>query len=42
MAAHWPHVSAEEGAHVFNNATKSVASTTLPYEDWWTCWPRCN
>lgn len=26
MAAHWPHASEEEGASVFNNATKYVAS----------------
>lgn len=26
MAAHWPHASEEEGAGVFNNATKYVAS----------------
>ena len=26
MAAHWPHASEEEGAGVFNNATKHVAS----------------
>lgn len=26
MAAHWPHASEQEGAGVFNNATKYVAS----------------
>lgn len=28
MAAHWPHASEEEGASLFNNATKYVASRT--------------
>ncbi|MEO6504811.1 MAG: dihydrofolate reductase family protein [Terrimesophilobacter sp.] len=34
MAAHWPHASEEEGASVFNNATKYVASRTSPSLDW--------
>jgi dihydrofolate reductase len=34
FAAHWPHASEEEGAAVFNNATKHVASTTLQHVEW--------
>ena len=34
MAAHWPHASEEEGAGVFNNATKYVASRTSPTLEW--------
>ena len=34
FAAHWPHASAEEGADVFNGATKWVASRTLTSLDW--------
>lgn len=35
MAAHWPHASEEQGASVFNNATKYVASRTLESVDEW-------
>ncbi len=34
MAAHWPHASEEEGAPVFNNATKYVASRGNPTLAW--------
>ena len=34
MAAHWPHAREEEGAGVFNNATKYVVSTTLETAEW--------
>jgi dihydrofolate reductase len=34
MAAHWPNASAEEGADVFNNATKYVASRGTPELTW--------
>ena len=34
FAAHWPHASEEEGAAVFNDATKYVASTTLDAVHW--------
>ncbi len=34
MAAHWPHASEEEGAGVFNNATKYVASRGNPRLEW--------
>ncbi|GAB3042759.1 dihydrofolate reductase family protein [Parafrigoribacterium mesophilum] len=34
MAAHWPHASEDEGASVFNNATKYVASRTSPKLEW--------
>jgi dihydrofolate reductase len=34
FAAHWPHASEEEGAGVFNNATKHVASRTLDAVQW--------
>jgi dihydrofolate reductase len=34
FAAHWPHASEEEGAAVFNSATKHVASRTLSTLDW--------
>jgi dihydrofolate reductase len=34
MAAHWPHASEEDGAGVFNNATKYVVSTTLDRAEW--------
>src|SRR6478672_10193466 len=34
MAAHWPHASEEEGADVFNNATKYVASRSAPKLEW--------
>ena len=29
MAAHWPHAGEKDGAPIFNNAAKYVASTTL-------------
>lgn len=34
MAAYWPHASEEEGAGVFNNATKYVASRGDPTLEW--------
>jgi dihydrofolate reductase len=34
MAAHWPHASEEEGAKVFNEATKYVASRSRPRLEW--------
>jgi dihydrofolate reductase len=34
MAAHWPHASEEEGAGVFNNAPKYVASRGRPTLGW--------
>jgi dihydrofolate reductase len=34
MAAHWPRASEEEGAPVFNNATKYVASRGNPTLPW--------
>jgi dihydrofolate reductase len=34
MAAHWPHASEEEGAKVFNDATKYVASRSHPKLEW--------
>ena len=34
FAAHWPHAPEEEGAKVFNEATKYVASTTLTSVEW--------
>ncbi|KAA3646678.1 MAG: dihydrofolate reductase [Chloroflexi bacterium] len=34
MAAHWPNASKEEGADVFNNAKKYVASNTLNEVAW--------
>ena len=34
LAAHWPHASEEEGAPVFNNATKYVASRSSPTLEW--------
>ena len=34
MAAHWPHASEEEGAPIFNNATKYVASRSRPSLEW--------
>lgn len=34
FAAHWPHASEEEGAKVFNEATKYVASRTLRSVEW--------
>ena len=34
MAAFWPHASAEEGATVFNEATKYVASRSRPTLTW--------
>lgn len=34
FAAHWPHASAEEGADVFNDARKYVASRTLDTVEW--------
>lgn len=34
MAAFWPHASAEEGATVFNEATKHVASRSRPTLTW--------
>ena len=35
MAAHWPHAGEEDGAPIFNNATKYVVSTTLERVDEW-------
>jgi dihydrofolate reductase len=34
MAAFWPHASEDEGATVFNEATKYVASRTRPTLEW--------
>ena len=34
FAAHWPHASEEEGAPIFNNATKYVASRSNPTLEW--------
>jgi dihydrofolate reductase len=34
FAAHWPHVSDDEGGAPLNNATKYVVSTTLASADW--------
>ncbi len=34
MAAYWPHASEEEGAGVFNNATKYLASRGTPNLAW--------
>ena len=34
FAAHWPHAPEEEGAGIFNNATKHVASRTLDSVEW--------
>ena len=34
MAAYWPHASEEEGAKVFNDATKYVASRSHPALEW--------
>jgi dihydrofolate reductase len=34
FAAHWPHAGEEEGARVFNEATKYVASRTLKSLEW--------
>lgn len=34
MAAHWPHASEEEGATVFNEATKHVVSRSRPTLEW--------
>ncbi len=34
FAAHWPHASEEEGAKVFNDATKYVASRSRPELEW--------
>jgi dihydrofolate reductase len=34
FAAHWPHASEEEGAAIFNNARKHVASRTLTAVEW--------
>ena len=34
FAAHWPHASEEEGAGVFNGATKYVASRSRPTLEW--------
>jgi len=34
MAAYWPHASEEEGAKVFNDATKYVASRGHPTLEW--------
>jgi dihydrofolate reductase len=34
MAAYWPHASEEEGAKVFNEATKYVASQGHPRLEW--------
>jgi dihydrofolate reductase len=35
MAAYWPHASEEEGARVFNEATKYVASRSRPNLEAW-------
>jgi dihydrofolate reductase len=35
MAAYWPHASEEEGARVFNDATKYVASRSRPNLEAW-------
>ena len=35
MAAHWPHAGEEDGAPIFNNATKYVVSNTLERVDEW-------
>lgn len=34
FAAHWPHASEEEGATLFNEATKYVASRSRPTLEW--------
>jgi dihydrofolate reductase len=34
MASHWPHASEEEGAGLFNDATKYVASRGHPTLEW--------
>ena len=34
FAAHWPRASEEQGAGIFNNATKHVASRTLDTVEW--------
>ena len=34
FAAHWPHAPEEEGAKVFNDATKYVASRSRPTLEW--------
>lgn len=34
MAAHWPHATEEDGANVFNEATKYVASRGRPSLAW--------
>jgi dihydrofolate reductase len=34
MAAYWPHASEEDGAKVFNDATKYVASRSHPKLEW--------
>jgi dihydrofolate reductase len=34
FAAYWPHASKEEGADIFNNAKKYVASRTLKKVEW--------
>jgi dihydrofolate reductase len=34
MAAHWPHASEEEGAKIFNDATKYVAARSQPTLEW--------
>ena len=34
FAAHWPHASEEDGAKVFNDATKYVASRRHPTLEW--------
>ncbi len=34
FAAHWPHASEEEGASLFNDATKYVASRSRPTLEW--------
>ncbi len=34
LAAHWPHASEDEGASIFNNATKYVASRGRPTLEW--------
>lgn len=34
FAAHWPHAGEDDGAPIFNNATKYVASRTLKNVEW--------
>src|SRR5688572_1047753 len=34
FAAHWPHATEEQGAGIFNNATKYVVTRTLESAEW--------